>query len=96
MQNNKINMDILLKNAESIQVNTFDIQDAEKVILDFFKNYYEKYGDVWILQTQVVSKLVKYSNVKNKMEKLAIKGLLEARLYGTRKIYRLKVSDIAI
>jgi len=91
MDDKKINLDSLLKKAETISVDRFEILDSDKIILDLFKKAYEKYGDLWILQTQVLTKLNKLSNVRNRMEKLAIKGLLESRLYDTRKVYRLKV-----
>ncbi len=91
MDDKKINLDKLLKNAETMSIDRFEILDSDKIILDLFKKAYEKYGDLWILQTQVLTKLNKLTNVRNRMEKLAIKGLLESRLFDTRKVYRLKV-----
>ena len=91
MDDKKINLDNLLKKAETMSVDRFEILDTDKIVLDLFKKAYEKYGDLWILQTQVLTKLNKLTNVRNRMEKLAIKGLLESRLFDTRKVYRLKV-----
>ncbi len=93
MDDKKINLDNLLKKAETMSVDRFEILDTDKIVLDLFKKAYEKYGDLWILQTQVLNKLNKLTNVRNRMEKLAIKGLLESRLFDTRKVYRLKVKS---
>jgi len=94
MSENKIDIDLLLAKATKISINKFEVQDTDKVILDIFKQIYEEHGDLWTLQTQLVSKLDKFTNVKHRMERLAIKGLLESRLFGNRKVYRLKVANV--
>ena len=91
MDDKKINLDKLIERSASISIDRFEILDTDKIVLDLFTKAYEKYGDLWILQTQVLTKLKDLTNVRNRMEKLAIKGLLESRLFDTRKVYRLKV-----
>ncbi len=93
MDDKKINLDKLIERSASISIDRFEILDTDKIVLDLFTKAYEKYGDLWILQTQVLTKLKDLTNVRNRMEKLAIKGLLESRLFDTRKVYRLKVKS---
>lgn len=83
----------LMEAASNLSVSNFDIQDSDKVILDLFESIYHTYGNVWVLQTQVVQKLNTVSNVKMKLEKLAMKGLLELKLFDRRVVYRMKIKQ---
>ena len=93
LANKEINMEKLLAKAQSISVDNFQVQDTDKLILDLFKQVYSEYGLVWVLRTQVVQKFKKYTNIEKKMDRLVVKGLLETKLAGNRRVYRLKVSD---
>lgn len=88
------NLDKLLAKASSISVDNFEVQDTDKLILDLFKKVYSEYHDVWVLRTQVKNKLKQFSNIDVKLEKLVVKGLLETKLFGDRKVYRLRVANI--
>lgn len=89
---NKIDIEKLLAKASTISIKNYEILDTDKAVLDFFKVVYAQYGDTWVMQTQIVTRFKEFSTIKMKLEKLTIKNMLESRLFGTRKVYRLKVT----
>ncbi len=92
-----MNIDInkIIENAKDIGTEDVIENDISKEILRVAKIVYETNVEMnpWFRGIDMIEKLrhLGKSNVRNHLERLAEKDMLEAKLHGTKKVYRIRV-----
>jgi len=93
----KIDINKIIESARDIGTKDIVENDISKEILRVAKIVYETNVEMnpWFRGIDMIEKLrhLGKSNVRNHLEKLAEKDMLEGKLHGTKKVYRIRVID---
>ena len=91
----EIDINKIIESAKDIGTKDIVENDISKEILRVAKLVYETNVEMnpWFRGIDMIEKLrhLGKSNVRNHLEKLAEKDILEAKLHGTKKVYRIRV-----
>ena len=91
----EIDINKIIASAKDIGTKDIVENDISKEILRVARLVYETNVDMnpWFRGVDMIEKLrhLGKSNVRNHLEKLAEKDMLEAKLHGTKKVYRIRV-----
>jgi hypothetical protein len=97
-----MDIDKILESSKNMGESIIITSDLDKKILDLLEQVYTtRYPGLsesqhpWTKGTQIIEVLIKYgnANVRSHMTKLVEKKKLEAKLIGTKKVYRLIVEE---
>ena len=91
----EIDINKIIESAKDIGTKDIVENDTSKEILRVAKLVYETNVQMnpWFRGIDMIEKLrhLGKSNIRNHLEKLAEKDMLEAKLHGTKKVYRIRV-----